>query len=140
MVNLYQMRRLIREQMKIQWRIEREFAKATKITTVITGMPGSGNALSDKTGDGAVRMADLDTAYQETRSELARMRSELDPLITTLPNADDRAVMRLRYINGYSPEDIADAIHRTDRSVYYYLSRAEDQLVKKYPDRVKSNG
>ena len=123
--------------MKIQWRIEREFAKATKITTVITGMPGSGNALSDKTGDGAVRMADLDTAYQETRSELARMRSELDPLITTLPNADDRAVMRLRYINGYSPEDIADGIYRCRRSIYYYLSRAERIISSTFPDKVK---
>jgi DNA-directed RNA polymerase specialized sigma24 family protein len=44
--------------------------------------------------------------------------------------------MRLRYINGFSPEDIAEAIHRTDRSIYYYLSRAEDQLARKYPDKV----
>ena len=64
------------------------------------------------------------------------MKEALDPLISDLDNADDRAVMRLRYIKGFSPEDIAEAIHRTDRSIYYYLSRAEDQLVRKHPDKV----
>ena len=78
-------------------------------------------------------------AYREILDELQRMRDALDPLIDTLDNADDRAVMRLRYIKGYSPEDIADAIYRTNRSIYYYLARAEKQLVKMYPDQIRSN-
>jgi DNA-directed RNA polymerase specialized sigma24 family protein len=65
------------------------------------------------------------------------MQRELDPLIDNLDKPDDRAVMRLRYIECYSPEDIAEAIHRTDRSVYYYLSRAEDQLARAYPNQVE---
>ena len=69
-------------------------------------------------------------------SELHDMRVILDPLINELDNADDRAVMRLRYIKGYSPEDIAEAIHRSDRSIYYYLSRAEDQIARKFPKQV----
>ena len=85
-------------------------------------------------------MADLTEAYEEVMKELSDMRAELEPLIASLDNADDRAVVRLRYIKGFSPEDIADAIHRTDRSIYYYLSRAEDELVRKHPDKIKSNG
>ena len=133
------MRKLIRDTVKLQWRVEREQAKATKITTVLTGMPrASGNR--SKVEDGAIRVADLTEAYEEVMKELSDMRAELEPLIASLDNADDRAVVRLRYIKGFSPEDIADAIHRTDRSIYYYLSRAEDELVRKHPDKIKSNG
>ena len=135
MVNLYQMRKLIRETMKLQWKVEQEQARATKITSVITGMPrGSGN--HNKIEDGAIKVVDLIDSYNEVIGTLSMMRKELDPLISALENADDRAVMRLRYIKGFSPEDIAEAIHRTDRSIYYYLSRAEDQLVRLFPDNV----
>ena len=135
MVNLYRMRMLMRQTLKVQWKIEQERAKATKITTVITGMP-HGGAGHDQVADGAISITEITAAYAEVLHELAVMRYELEPLIGSLDNPDDRAVMRLRYIQGFSPEDIADAIHRTDRSIYYYLSRAEDQLARKYPDKV----
>ena len=135
MVNLYQMRQLMRRTLKVQWKIEQEEARATKITTVITGMPHGGGG-HDQVADGAINISEIKAAYREVLGELQQMLDELDPLISSLENADDRAVMRLRYINGFSPEDIAEAIHRTDRSIYYYLSRAEDQLARKYPDKV----
>ena len=135
MVNLYRMRMLMRQTLKVQWKIEQERAKATKTTTVITGMPHGGSG-HDQVADGAIGIAEITAAYAEVLHELEVMRYELEPLISELDNPDDRAVMRLRYINGFSPEDIADAIHRTDRSIYYYLSRAEDQLVRKYPGKV----
>ena len=139
MVVLYRMRQLIRDTVKLQWRVEKERAELTRITSVITGMPhGTGN--HSKIENGVIRVAELNDAYKEVKDELERMRVELEPLICTLDNADDRAAMRLRYIKGFSPEDIAEAIHRTSRSIYYYLSRAEDELVRKYPDKVKSNG
>lgn len=138
-INLFQMRRLIRETVKVQWRLEQEQAKATKITTVLTGMPrASGN--HSQVEDGAIRLADLQEAYAEVLSDLHDMRAVLDPLIDELENADDRAVMRLRYIKGFSPEDIAEAIHRSDRSIYYYLSRAENEICRKHPDKVQANG
>ena len=138
-INLFQMRRLIRETVKVQWRLEQEQAKATKITTVLTGMPrASGN--HSQVEDGAIRLADLQEAYAEVLSDLHDMRAVLDPLIDELENADERAVMRLRYIKGFSPEDIAEAIHRSDRSIYYYLSRAENEICRKHPDKVQANG
>ena len=135
MVNLYRMRQLIRQTVKAQWTIVQAEAKATRITTILTGMPHGGGT-KDKIQDGAIKLAELRDAYREIVTELEAAQMALDPLIDTLENADDRAVMRLRYIRGFSPEDIAEAIHRTDRSVYYYLSRAEDQLARRYPDKV----
>jgi len=135
MINLFRMRQLLRQTVKVQWRIEQEEARATKITTVLTGMPRGGGQ-HDQVQDGAIRVAELRDAYREIMEELETAQAALDPLISELEDADDRAVMRLRYIKGFSPEDIAEAIHRTDRSVYYYLSRAEDQLARRFPDKV----
>jgi DNA-directed RNA polymerase specialized sigma24 family protein len=134
-INLYRMRQLLRQTVKVQWRIEREMARATKSTTVITGMPHGGGP-HNAVEDGAIRVAELRDAYREIMEELETAQAALDPLISELEDADDRAVMRLRYIKGFSPEDIAEAIHRTDRSVYYYLSRAEDQLARRFPGQV----
>ena len=135
MINLYRMRQLMRYTIKARWRVEKEMAKATKITAVLTGMPHGGGG-HDQVADGVIKIDEIKQAYKETLGELEDMQRELDPLIDNLDNPDDRAVMRLRYIECYSPEDIAEAIHRTDRSVYYYLSRAEDQLARRYPDKV----
>lgn len=135
MINLFRMRQLLRQTVKVQWKIEQEEARATKITTVLTGMPRGGGQ-HDQVQDGAIRVAELRDAYREIMEELETAQAALDPLISQLDDADDRAVMRLRYIKGFSPEDIAEAIHRTDRSVYYYLSRAEDQLARRFPDKV----
>ena len=138
-INLFRMRQLMRQVPRKLWQIEQERAKATKITTVLTGMPrASGN--HSQVEDGAIRLADLQEAYAEVLSDLHDMRAVLDPLIDELENADDRAVMRLRYIKGFSPEDIAEAIHRSDRSIYYYLSRAENEICRKHPDKVQANG
>lgn len=136
MVDLFWMRQLMRKTLKVQWRIEQEEARATKSTTTLTGMP-RGGAGTDHVADGAIKISEIKEAYREVIEELQRMRYELDPLIDSLENPDDRAVMRLRYIKGFSPEDIADAIHRTDRSIYYYLSRSEDQIVRKFPEKVR---
>ena len=135
MINLFRMRQLLRQTVKVQWRIEQEKARATKITTLLTGMPRGGGQ-HDQVQDGAIRVAELRDAYREIMEELETAQAALDPLISKLDDADDRAVMRLRYIKGFSPEDIAEAIHRTDRSVYYYLSRAEDQLARRFPEKV----
>jgi DNA-directed RNA polymerase specialized sigma24 family protein len=135
MINLYRMRQLMRLTIKVRWKVEKEMAKATKITAVLTGLPHGGGG-HDKVADGAIQIDEIKQAYREVLADLEQMQRELDPLIDTLENPDDRAVMRLRYIECYSPEDIAEAIHRTDRSVYYYLSRAEDQLARRYPEKV----
>ena len=83
MVNLYQMRQLMRKTLKVQWKIEQEEARATKITTVITGMPHGGGG-HDQVADGAINISEIKAAYREVLGELQQMRDELDPLISSL--------------------------------------------------------
>lgn len=135
MVNLYRMRMLIRQSTKLQWRKERELAKATKITTVLTGMPRGGSG-KNQVEDGAIKVAELEEAYAEVLEELRQMKRELSPLINTIENADLRAAMRLRYIDEHRPEEIADAIPLAERTVYRYLKLGEDEICKRFPDKV----
>ena len=135
MIVLCRMRRLIKQIPPMLMDIELEEARATKITATITGMPRSTDNHS-KVEDGAIKLVALRDAYAEILDELKVMREELTPLIDALENPDDRAVMRLRYINGYRPEDFAKDRYRTVRSIYYYLKRAEDTLVRTYPDKI----
>lgn len=135
MVNLYRMRMLIRQATKLQWRKEREIAKATKITTVLTGMPRGGSG-KNQVEDGAIKVAELEEAYIEVLEELRGMKRELSPLINTIENADLRAAMRLRYIDEHRPEEIADAIPLAERTVYRYLKQGEDEICRKFPDKV----
>lgn len=129
-MNLQRMRGLIRHLTRIEWRIQRAKAKATKITTELTGMPrGSGN--HSQVEDGAIQIADLEEAYAEAFAELQGMREQLKPLILMLDNPDHVAAMRLRYLNGYSAEDIADAINMSDRQVYRILKQAEREIIKR---------
>lgn len=132
-INLYRMRRMIRETGKLMWKIERTQAYATKSSASLSAIPwGRGNRSCVE--DGAIQLIELKDAYHELLDELGKMRTELDPLISRLENADDRAVMRLRYIQGFRPEDIAKAIYMTDRMVYYILKRSENCLVRMFPD------
>jgi len=136
MVNLYRMRMLMsRKTVNLLWRIEQEQARATKVTTILTGMPrGSGG--HDQVADGAIKITELKEVYSDTIAELEQMRQELLPLINTLDNVDLRAAMLLRYIKGNSPEEIADAIFLAARTIYRYLLRAENELCRRYPDKV----
>jgi DNA-directed RNA polymerase specialized sigma24 family protein len=136
MVNLYRMRQLMsRQTARLLWEIEQEEARATKITTVLTGMPrSSGN--HNQVQEGAIKLVELKEAYKELIAELSEMREELDPLIDSIENTDLRAAMRLRYMKGYKPEQIADAINLADRTIYRYLVKAENELCKNYPKKV----
>ena len=122
------MRYLMRRVPRLEWDMERKMSNAAKITTTITGMPrGSGN--HSKVEDGAIILATVKDAYREVIEELEALRARLSPLIDMLEDPDEKAVMRMRYLNGLNPEQIALVICRSDRMVYIYLKRAERQII-----------
>ena len=135
MVDLHRMRQLIRQTVNIQWKLEQEEAMATKITTVLTGMPRGGGQ-HDQVSDGAISIAELKEEYGAVLYELEQMRSELNEMIDTLGNVNHRAAMRMRYIKGHKLETIADAVGVKRRTIYRYLESAEEELYKHFPDKI----
>ena len=66
-INLFRMRQLMRQVPRKLWQIEQERAKATKITTVLTGMPrASGN--HSQVEDGAIKLSELGNDAESTGS------------------------------------------------------------------------
>lgn len=135
MVNLSRMRLLIAYEQRLQFDRLKKFAKATKITTTITGMP-RGSGTGKQVEDGAIALAEIEGAYHEVIAELMEMRAELEELLPFLDNPDDIAVMRLRYVYGFRLKDIPEATALSERAMYYHLSGGEKKLARMYPDRV----
>jgi DNA-directed RNA polymerase specialized sigma24 family protein len=135
MVNLNRMRFLIGYEQRLRFDRLKKFARATKITTILTGMP-RGSGTGNQTQDGAIELAMVDEAYREVWQELKTMREELEALLSSLDNPDDRGVMRLRYIDGWRLRDIPDAVHLSERAMYYHLASAERKLARMYPESV----
>ncbi len=135
MVSLSRMRNLIGYEQRLRWNYTKKMADATRVTSVLTGMPrGSGS--NSQVEAGAIELSEVDNAYREVFEELTALRDELEPLLYVLDNADDLGVMRLRYLDGHAPKDIPDAVYLTERSVYYHLCRAERKLMDAFPDKV----
>lgn len=126
-INLARMRRLMRETERIIFRIGKARENATRTTGKLSWEP-HGTDISKPVEIGGVQIADLENAYREVFEELQSMRRTLDPIISRLEDPDERAVMRLRYIHGYKPDDIAEALGMTERMIYYILSKAERKI------------
>lgn len=135
MVNLNRMRFLIGYEQRLRFDRLKKFARATKITTILTGMP-RGSGTGNQTQDGAIELAMVDEAYREVWQELQAMREELEALLPSLDNPDDIGVMRLRYIDGWKLNNIPGAVCLSERAMYYHLAGAERKLARMYPDKV----
>lgn len=135
MVNLNRMRFLIGYEQRLRFDRLKKFARATKITTSITGMP-RGSGTGNQVQDGAIELAEVEEAYSEVLKELQSMRDELEVLLQSLDNPDDIGVMRLRYIKGHELKYIPDAIHLSPRAMYYHLAGAERKLTRMHPDKI----
>lgn len=136
MVNLTKMRMLIRHEQRLMRRKDRIFANATKVTTVLTGMPHGGNGNKSQVETGAIELAEVEESYREVLDELNEMRKELEEMLVQLDDPDDIGIMRLRYIVGHYPEEIPDLVNLSRRAMFYHLSGAEKKLMRLFPDKV----
>ena len=123
MIDFIRMRKLMRDLPNIEWDLARLNANATRVTSYITGMPRSGGGNHQE--DAYIALADATDAYRAALTELEEMREELDPMIDMLDDINDQGIMRMRYIKGYRPDEIAAILEMTRRNVYYHLSHSE---------------
>ena len=134
MVNLRRMRHLIdRIVPAAEFRVERAMSKATKCTSVLTGMPRSGGTGSAM--DNSMEL--LETVrgeYDRVSTELKMMQDALAPMIDRLENPNERLAADLRYIKAYHPATVASCICLSDRHTFRILERAEKKLEEMMTD------
>lgn len=131
MVDFARMRTLLRIVPKACFELEQLMSSAVGGTTNLSDMPKGGSS-GDKLERDVIRVAELREAYQEAFDELDAMKNELQPLLRKLKDEDVRAVMRLRYLVGYSPDEIdQDGRLPMSRATIYRMLRNGEQEVKK---------
>lgn len=133
MIDFVRMRVLIRQIPKCCFDIERIRSRAEGTQSqVISDMPHGGGSAGDRMESDVIDLDEMQQAYEEAIAELKAMRAELRPYIARLDNAKEKGVMRLRYLYGYSPDDIAkDAnINMPKTTVCRCLDIAECKIKK----------
>ncbi len=93
---------------------------------VLTGMPHA-PGVSDKVGDLAVEIADMENSISALLCEIAQQESEINSFISTIENDQTRMIFRLRFLRCLTWGEVADVIggRNTEGSVqkicYRYL-------------------
>lgn len=127
MVDLKRMRDLIEQLPNVQFRVEKARAKSEKCTASLSGMPGGsrrGNQVEDGVAEIERHQADLD----RITAELGEMRKELAPMIEEITDPDERTTLYLRYMMGFSPENVSDSMCWCERHTFRMLRRGEAHL------------
>ena len=128
MLDLRRMRFLINRLPAARFRVDKAMARATKTTTVLTGMP-RGSGTGDQTADGAILLQLAREALDRIETELSEMRAELGPMIEQIDEPLQKSVMRLRYMDGMRVREIAYSLNYSEPHIFRILQRAEQDIV-----------
>lgn len=100
----------------------------------LTGMP-RGNRLSDKVGDTATKIADARDRLTESIAEADAERALLLTYLTGIEEIHMRNIMHMRYVKGFSWNQVALELNETDES---YPRRQHNAYLRLHP--VKKSG
>ena len=110
------------------------------VTVSMDGMPGSGK-IGDKTGEVAARLADKLTEMKEDLSDLTytywNRRQVIVKQIDSLDDAVSARILMLRYVNGYTWEQIAVEMNYSYVHTCRLHGYALQQFYKRYQDVIE---
>lgn len=93
-------------------------ASLTGITAPIKGDVVTGSGPSDRMADTVARIVDMEVALGGTADEMHAALTQIMEAIAAVPDATQRAVLQLRYVEGLSWQRIALEINYSDRQTY----------------------
>lgn len=91
-----------------------------------TGMPGAHDD-GDRIGDIVAKRDRYQRLIDKKLGELIDLRHEIEKAIENLPS-EDRRLIRLRYIEGWSWQRVADALHYSVRQALRHHGRILQQM------------
>lgn len=104
-------------------------ARAEKVTSIISDNPSHSNKISDKVGDNASMMADLNTEYKERWLTAERKRLELVDKINKIEEPY-RTILMARYVQDKSLEEISVFMSYS----YEYIRHLHGEALQKYSE------
>lgn len=129
MTDFDRMRVLIKQEERYRWAVEKQIAKANRMTSNISpaGRTG-GSRTGSRVEDSAIVLATLREEYKEIADELEAARSELKESITRIRNPKSRlekTCLRMRYLQGMSIRNIALSMNYTEEYMHRKIRQAE---------------
>ena len=139
MTDFERMRTLIKQEERYRWAVERQMAKATKITATLsqTGGISGGRRMGSQVEDGAVILAELQSQYSEIMEELGEARKELKGTLNRLRSQKTRlekTCISMRYMQGISVRKIAEALSYSEDYIHRKTRNAEALIINKQRD------
>lgn len=122
---LRQYRYIKKEILLLEQEIERLRASLEAVPK-LDDMPKSNYAV-DRTADTVTKIVDLEHSLTERLHDLMGLRKEIEQAIISLP-AEQRLLMRMRYIEGVKWELIAVEMNYSWRQIHYIHSEALKRL------------
>lgn len=90
-------------------RLERLESKMKGISAqVLTGMPRSPSASTDRMADMLGWKEELEQSIKETVSQQSQERNEIEAILTHIEKPDERAVIRMRYLDRMEWKEVLD--------------------------------
>ena len=98
--------------------LERLRELSTCISSPAAGGTSRGNAPGDRVGNIATRIADLEAQIQQDIDYYITVKSDIHNAIERITNRDERLLLRMRYIDGMTWEQIAEKMHYSVSGIY----------------------
>lgn len=86
--------------------------------------PIHGSDVSDPTSDHALRIEELQQEISALYENMRQTRSRIARIVSRLPNTRARCLMEMRYLSGFTWEEIAESLAITPRSAYRLHQKA----------------
>lgn len=134
MTDFERMRVLIRQEERYRWAVEKQTARAGRITASISQTGRSGQSKTDsRVEEGAIMLAALKDEYKEILDELTEARAELRGTISRIKQARARlgkSCLRMRYLQGMSVRQIATSLNYSEQHIHMTLHAAEETVTR----------
>lgn len=101
-------------------------ARAEKVTTSYSQAPGG--TMCDSLANAVAKIADVEKELQQDTEKLREELVLVRFMIDSLDNYEQRNVLNLKYISGYSIKRIADKMFYTRRQTYRIHDKAIELL------------
>ncbi|MBR2854961.1 MAG: hypothetical protein IKG87_07770 [Clostridia bacterium] len=124
MIDFGRFRKAIDRKNAAAFTLERTRARATKITTTITGQP-RGSSTGKQVEDGVIQIMQAEEALQARRVELQVFKDALEAEMGKLADERQEKFMRCRYLEEISVPNIAIKESYSESTVYEEIRKAE---------------
>jgi len=130
------MRKLIDRIPMARFRVDKAISRATKITSVLTGMPHGGGGRS-QTEDGALLVMLAREKYESMKAELKEYQEKLMGIIEGAEDPLSKNALTMRYLECRSVREIAYSLNYSEQHIFRILQRAEAKIEKESCERTE---